>query len=140
MKTLDEVIKALDICAKEDIHRTCKDCPYPDDTMCINYLQNDALHYLKTFRAERVFLDELHRELVAQNDNKPLTWSELLKMEGKPVWVEYAKTDESFWVLVGFVYDTEEMSVYRRGMDYADYIYRHEYEDGAWQAYRKERK
>ena len=61
MMTLDEVIKAFEICRDE----TCKDCPYavmvaPDDYRCSEKWGDDAYHYLKAFR-------ELTNELIEKN-------------------------------------------------------------------------
>ena len=49
MKSLDEVIKSLEICTKSDTHRNCKDCPYPDDERCFDALMSDALAYLREY-------------------------------------------------------------------------------------------
>ena len=50
MKTLDEVIKAIDFCKSGDLSK-CKDCPYIG-TCELDYaaLSDDALHYLKEYR------------------------------------------------------------------------------------------
>ena len=50
MKTLDEVIKAIDFCKSGDLSK-CKDCPYIG-TCELDYavLSADALHYLKEYR------------------------------------------------------------------------------------------
>ena len=51
MKTLDEVIKALEIC-DETVTANCPDCPY--DLDCENVpredLRADALYYLKAYK------------------------------------------------------------------------------------------
>lgn len=47
MKTLDEVIKALEYCTGFDFVR-CQDCPGYCEPDCGT--QNDALHYLKEYR------------------------------------------------------------------------------------------
>lgn len=46
MKTLDEVIKALEYCTGFDFVR-CQDCPGYSEPDC--GVQNDALHYLKEY-------------------------------------------------------------------------------------------
>ena len=56
MKTLDEVIKALEICSTDD--DPCDKCPYTEFdkngvwacSMCGDFAE-DALHYLKEYRA-----------------------------------------------------------------------------------------
>ena len=54
MKTLDEVIKAIDFCKSGDLSK-CKDCPYIG-TCELDYaaLSDDALHYLKEYRSDKL--------------------------------------------------------------------------------------
>lgn len=40
--TDNEIIKALEICCSVDIGE-CRDCPYKNDSSCINKIQSDAL-------------------------------------------------------------------------------------------------
>lgn len=47
MKTLDEVIKALEICLTDEIG--CSECPFDDDCKPDDKWM-DALHYLKEYR------------------------------------------------------------------------------------------
>ena len=122
MKTLDEVITAMENLT------TCDDTGFSyiahDDAV-------DALFYLTVFRVERKHLDELHREMVKENDNNPLTWDELKQMEGKPVWIEPVKE----WMLLTEV-DEEDCGIWLLSLDGLDYdLMLHE----NWQAYRKER-
>ena len=50
MKTLDEVIKALECCIDPEL--SCdKDCPYQDNCAYQDFAHDDALHYLKEYRA-----------------------------------------------------------------------------------------
>lgn len=137
MKTLDEVIEILD-----GIDQTCTCCAYQyscDETDCI---EKTALHYLKEYQ-QTVRWIEIESEQFKQTvdfikkaaANDPLTWDELKRMEGKPVWVEALLYKQ--WAIVACVY--------------ADYIrfeganlYAPEHriymgEDNGWQAYRKER-
>ena len=139
MKTLDEVIKALEVCTSD--RGGCGECPFndnckPDDKW------DDALHYLKEYQ-QTVRWIEIESEKFKQTvdfikkatANEPLTWDELKQMEGKPVWVEALLYKQ--WAIVACVY--------------ADYIrfeganlYAPEHriymgEDNGWQAYRKER-
>lgn len=95
----------------------------------------DALHYLKVFRAEREHLVELHRELVKENDNNPLTWSELRQMEGKPVWMKRPEWKE--WLLVSEI-DEDKCEIYLRDK-WGNGIIVNGRNVGYWRAYRKER-
>ena len=47
MKTLDEVIKAVDYCT---FSSDCNPCPYKEDKECSRAKMTDALHYLKEYR------------------------------------------------------------------------------------------
>lgn len=165
MKTLDEVIKALAICKNTDINRSCKDCPMPDDQWCINYLMEDALHYLKAFRDAKNALDaerektidaycqwkDAKEKLEAQtsqkmwvdkhfqfeiSDNPPLTWDELKQMKGKPVWVEAGKFG-SHWYLIEEICPNE--TIVCLGKFHESITLYHEDILTYWQAYRKER-
>lgn len=84
MRTLNEVIKAIEICKNPDINRSCKDCPMPDDQMCINYLLEDALQYLKWYKE----LADNSEAFAEWKENPPLTWDELCRIDmiGEPVW------------------------------------------------------
>ena len=118
MKTLDEVIKAFEICGYDTF---CKKCPYAvnvaphpyshEDYRCSEGKDDDALHYLKELRdmtdipmeyfesggtsqnfadTSQITCPKCHSEFVILPEaNNPLTWDELKQMEGKPVWVEY---------------------------------------------------
>ena len=52
MKTLDEVIKAYEQCAKSDWEEGCGDCAYRNEKCgsCKCVRNDDALHYLKEYR------------------------------------------------------------------------------------------
>ena len=114
MMTLDEVIKALEVCQ----NGTCKDCPSavmlsPNDYRCSEEHIDDALYYLKMYRSDmqmyaenqKHWEDELMQKIKDFGDakerfvkrlkeldigtlNEPLAWDELKSMVGKPVWVE----------------------------------------------------
>ena len=108
MKTLDEVIKAMEYCTGFDFVR-CQDCPSYSEPDC--GIQDDALHYLKELRdmtdipmeyfesggtsqklrnTSQITCPKCHSEFVIlPESNNALTWDELKAMEGKPVWVEY---------------------------------------------------
>lgn len=142
MKTLDEVIKAYEVCHASVL--SCEGCPYDNgeryrDSDC--YIA-DALFYLKEYREKH---DDILRMEEALGyceimDNSPLSWDELKTMQGKPVWVEWTKTEESYWCFVGEWFDDDEMRIYHIGRDYADYIHKTIYTPDIVQAYRKERK
>ena len=70
MKTLDEVVKALEICANNQ--RCIDGCPY---------------YKLYKIASEK------------KQENLPLTWQELKQMEGKPVWLEF-KDGRKFWTVI----------------------------------------
>ena len=137
MKTLDEVIKAMD-----HVVFCCTNCKLQFDCDEVECFLEDALRYLKEYQ-QTVRWIEIESEQFKQTvdfikkatANEPLTWDELKQMEGKPVWVEALLYKQ--WAIVACVY--------------ADYIrfeganlYAPEHriymgEDNGWQAYRKER-
>lgn len=152
MKTLDEVIKALELCTG-DYDCVGYECPYRQEGTCCDIvavpkMQADALHYLRLFQkhVERVRgqLDALKEEY---RPNDPLTWDELRTMEGKPVWVElWEATDSDFvqyrwgngaWYIVkefalGALAEYCQLTPNRRTWIKQSY-------GEEWQAYRKER-
>ena len=100
-------------------------------------LFTDALNYLKEYqRLQIAFL----KALADLEDNPPLDWNDLKQMEGKPVWMEWTKTEESYWCFVGEWFDDDEMRIYHIGRDYADYIHKTIYTPDIVRAYRKERR
>jgi len=137
MKTLDEVIKAYEICHASVL--SCEGCPYDNgeryrDSDC--YIA-DALHYLKEYREKH---DDILRMEEALGyceimDNPPLTWDELKSMEGKPVWVEHIYYKK--WLIVKDVY--EETIVLDGNGFYTQYFSDDNEKETRWQAYRKER-
>lgn len=148
MKTLDEVIKAYEICIGYHCSNAEHDvCPYfcESDMGCMKEPEKDALHYLKEYRETKKHLAclddaEIRGDNTQVVNNTPLTWDELRTMEGKPVWVEYNFhiSNDKFrrWCIIrefkpwhdteiiitdnGFVLSKNEQVTY-------------------WQAYRKER-
>jgi hypothetical protein len=139
MKTLDEVIKAIEICKNPDVNRNCKDCPMPDTQECIETLMTDALHYLKEYRERYIQVevdDETTKEfaemLYRTMGNPPLTWDELKQMEGRPVWYEHEFWKG--WIILGKVEQGVncEMIPDREERWYI-------VKDGSAKAYRKER-
>jgi hypothetical protein len=147
MKTLDEVIKAYEICHASVL--SCEGCPYDNgeryrDSDC--YIA-DALHYLKEYREKH---DDILRMEEALGyceimDNPPLDWEQLKQMEGKPVWVEvYDPIDDktgwhtASWKLIEFIND--EYFDVRNSDGEQECFYKSENDCYCWQAYRKERK
>lgn len=162
MKTLDEVIKAFEIC-DETVTANCPDCPYDID--CENVpgedLRTDALHYLKEYRSEKAMWEadrkgylnwieqykearEKHQQAVIElKKNPPLTWDDLLAIAGQPVWVECAEEThlKPFWGLVGR-YTGHSIPFYTLAPigEGCSIAYGHKNDMGInWIAYRKER-
>ena len=131
MTTLDEVIDELQYWDTCDEYPECfYDCE----------VTRDALHYLREYRdcGECAYADSYLR-CTKEDRNDPLSWDQLQKMEGKPVWIKWTKTEESYWCFVGEWFDDDEMRIYHIGRDYADYIHKTVYTPDIVQAYRKER-
>ena len=159
MKTLDEVIKAFEMCIQnpDESGPMCPGCPYADkfgDPKCIGEDKEDALHYLKEYRDSKATIaDAMERytqavlrhmdeadKLAAQRfvmeyDNPPLTWDELKQMEGKPVWVEALLYKQ--WAVIAYVGD--EYIRFEGTNLYAPESRTYMGEENGWQAYRKER-
>ena len=158
MKTLDEVIKALEFCqqmtAGED---HCHECPYAkkdrynDWSFDCNDSEVDALHYLKELLELRKTSQELRSDCEAlknfwaeQQANPPLTFEELKSMQGKPVWVEYDPKRfpalDSCWGIATTSFTSWEGSecwtLVRPGAEYVTPVAEY---GKTWQAYRKER-
>jgi len=64
MKTLDEVIEAIEYCST---HYWCTDCPYSREDICYG---TDALHYLKAYKEDRndltalrAYWAEMHKDV-----------------------------------------------------------------------------
>lgn len=154
MKTLNEVIKAIEWCTELD-QSGCGACPYVDDADNRCYA-DDALHYLKEYRAEKANLEIIkgnYQDAVANCEkaenkfksrlkalnigtlNEPLTWEELKGMEGKPVWVHLFGSGLGEWNLIHAQLDNQIWFADGNG-----YIYdMHAEKLGkTWQAYRKE--
>lgn len=169
MKTLDEVIKAFEICigyycsnAEHDV------CPYlgESDMGCMKEPEKDALYYLKMYRSDQIqweadrklwvdkqkqvdearqkYIDKL-KELEIGTLNDPLTWDELKGMEGKPVWIELL--NYGMWDDPSHRVDLEWWVIGEVRKDdiilatYLDEMELCEDDLGViWQAYRKERK
>lgn len=142
MKTIDEVIEALNNCADVNAnYEACECCEYRDirdDGYDCGRLQmmEDALQYLKEFkrisaRLEKIALGNI-TETLEKLDNPALTWDELRTMEGKPVWYEHDFWKG--WIILGKAEQTAngEMIADREDKWYI-------VKDGSAKAYRKER-
>ena len=138
MKSLDEVIKALEICSS---HLRCMDgCPYYRNECPLYEMEKDALHYLKAFREMEDELNDIRREYIEQMKNQPLTWDELRQMEGKPVWIEHLCGVLRWGVIDDLFYDRkEEKTKIRFGTRHGFLEWDKDDQGKAWQAYRKER-
>ena len=91
MKTLDEVIKAL-----EDARVQVKTGNgYWIDYRDNDDLKDDALEWLKGYQ-QHIELDKIRDHLASQNN--PLSWEELVTMIGIPVWVEIEK-NSPLWAI-----------------------------------------
>ena len=155
MKTLDEVIKAMD-----HVEFCCTNCKLQFDCDEVECFLEDALHYLKELKdiLDPLKVKKISHEITCPKcnsviaillpeSNEPLTWDELKTMEGKPVWVEVLEaTDSDFvqyrwgngaWYIVkdfalGALAEYCQLTPNRRTwikQSYGEY----------WQAYRKER-
>jgi hypothetical protein len=129
MKTLDEVIRAYELCL--DKYIKCNECPY-HERGCPDAKKVDALHYLKEFQGlSKMWNDHLDKEQA----NPALTWDELRTMEGKPVWVEALLYKQ--WAVIAYVGDDH---IRFEGANlYAPECRIYMGKDNGWQAYRKER-
>ena len=146
MKTIDEVIKALELCTSGYCSDSDGDCPYIESNNDCDTRKRklDALHYLKEYRRVQKRMESIAlgsiEETLAKMDNPPLPWEELRQMEGKPVWVE-EKTDgyglSCYWNVIKKVekFDIGSESILFISHDYYD----DEDYGKTWQAYRKER-
>lgn len=131
MKTLDEVIEAMERCGKPH-YFDCNGCPYEDDDAEVGCRSDDrdedALHYLKEYK-------ELTAELVELNE--PLSWETLKQMFRKPVWIE--TTAKKGWNIIVSI-DSADMQVIHtshRGPKLSGFSKASL--GKTWQAYRKER-
>ncbi len=136
MKTLNEVIKAMENCYSPDAE-CCDRCQYTREvsgggSICLKYkLKDDALHYLKEYRK----LDSLDAVAFPEDDNPAMTWDELKAMVGKPVWVEALLYKQ--WAVIAYI--GEEYIRFEGANLYAPECRIYMGEDNGWQAYRKER-
>jgi len=147
MKTLGEVIKALEKCMADDAIESEG-----------VYLATDALHYLKDYRMLVADFAAKQKELEDAKDryqeiedeyeelkdwwaeeyaeNVPLTWDELQSMKGKPVWIEQEDQVDAGKTYKGWV-------VIRDILEYAivtePRLFSYKGYGETWKAYRHER-
>lgn len=131
MTTLDEVIKAIEVCR--------------DSYVAGKIIKSDALHYLKEYRDEcnnivNVHDDYIHLRNEMQDElsrmNPPLTWDELKQMEGKPVWIEDGLENGEWYIIECFT-ESGRFIAHDRYAD--DTVFKAIDMGNMWQAYRKER-
>ena len=147
MKTLDEVIEAMERCSIPH-YFDCKGCPYEDDDAEVGCRsddkEHDALQYLKTYKDDKDALTALRAYRKEQQANPPLTWDELKQMEGKPVWAEYNlhlsnkefRDKSKRWCIIREIkhWEDTEIIITENG-----FVLSKREQINAWQAYRKER-
>ncbi len=141
MKTLDEVIKAMENCYGPDAE-CCDKCQYTKiistGSICLKCnLEDDALHYLREYRK----LDSLDVVAFPEDENPALTWNELKTMERKPVWVEIENNDPVWAIPMGIstLGDNERMCMVGAEGGHAIHVEVAKDSINGWQAYRKER-
>ena len=136
MKTLEEVIKAMEVCMSGE---SCAKvgCPYFEEDCLKHGMEKDAIHYLNEYNS---ILDEYHelKDWWAEEyvENDPLSWEQLKTMKDKPVWIEieYGEGIDPWkgWDIVDSVYDSILLT-------YLGDYERHGF-GKIWKAYKKERK
>lgn len=163
MKTLNEVIKIMNIC-DETQTSDCIGCPYAVDCKDVpgKKLRADALYYLQKYQeyykarndqveryqkaaqqCEEILKDYITLKQIAlrqycaeAQDNPQLTWDELKNMEGKPIWVEYEGYAPN-WEVIEYIGNTK--------WKWGEVIETHlsilhkETQGKIWKAYRKEK-
>lgn len=138
MRTLDEVIKAMEMCTTcpED-DEMCPGCPYADEQgnpECLGQDKEDALHYLKEYQRYQNTPSRMVRMAMC-DENNPLTWDELKQMLGKPVCVEHKYYNK--WLIV---YEVYENTIVLDGNGwYTQYFSDDNDKEVRWKAYRRER-
>ena len=102
MKTLDEVIKRIEIYKNIFDKNGCFECHYHEDDCIDSCFLENVLHYLNTIETtENLYHDAVNKLSKWEEEDwkdrcLPLTWDELKQMEGKPVWIEFLN-DEGEW-------------------------------------------
>jgi hypothetical protein len=139
MKSLDDVIKALEMCTADNC--VCfNGCPYSDlvkgddccDIHAIPEMQKDALQWLKGYRAH-IELDKLRDKCEAENN--PITWEELYVRNGLPVWIEDS-FDNGEWYIIECFTASNRFIAHDRWGDTT--LFNKKEMGDVWKAYRKE--
>lgn len=147
MKTLDEVINALEICGHDESPK----CPYfdtehwcccEDHMRSISPLKDDALHYLKEYQWQMTNPDGDHQQLLKCQAllqdfyrNEPLTWDELCSRNGMPVWIEDS-FDNGEWYIIECFTASNRFVAHDRWGDTT--LFNKKEMDDVWKAYRRE--
>lgn len=107
MKTLDEVIKRIEIYKNIFDKNGCFECHYHEDDCIDSCFLENVLYYLKTIETtENLYHDAVNELSKWKNEDwkdryLPLTWDELKQMGGKPVWIEYMDDEQQTgWALI----------------------------------------
>ena len=140
MYTLDEVIKACEECLSHN--EFCYQCIYNSDECLTDQKEEDCLYYLKEYKEMKEHLacmdnGEIRGDATQVMNNPPITWEELGKMEGKPVWIN------GVWYLITHTEDAYRdinpviNAIKANGVRCTFFP---EDCNVIWQAYRKERK
>jgi len=141
MKTLDEVIDALEICSQ--INAECDKCPYKATAKgCCAERESDALHYLKEYQWQMTNPDGDHQQLLKCQAllqdfyrNEPLTWDELCSRNGMPIWIEDS-FDNGEWYIIECFTASNRFVAHDRWGDTT--LFNKKEMDDVWKAYRRE--
>ena len=142
MKTLDEVIRRIEIYKNNFDEKGCFDCHYREDDCVDNCFLENVLYHLNKYKEAQdiIFPDyvALKEYWAHEQENPPLSWEELKAMEGKPVWLEvkYQNPDTiyKYWTIVKYFDSHEGEDLVFTGTGF----YHRSLLGTNWQAYRKE--
>ena len=141
MNSLDEIIESISFCCEG----LCEYCVFEEEhkmrNPCTIALMSDAQTYLKEYREMKQHLACMDKGESRGDDtqivnNPPLTWDELRKMQGEPVWVDHKHYSK--WLIVYEVY--ENTIVLDGNGFYTQYFPDDNDKEVRGKAYRKERK
>jgi len=128
MKSLDEVIRDLGV---------VDGTPHMRAILIDTETWENALQYLKEYRTLQTAYIKAMADI---EDNPPLTWDELRRMEGKPVWVEYGiGFNQKRWVVIHSFHNSGFCYMNVSGNYPNTFWQKVMGKDEFWQAYRKER-
>ena len=141
MKTIDKVIKALEICSQIDAE--CVKCPYkPTAKGWCEEKDRDALHYLKEYQWQMTNPDGDHQQLLKCQAllqdfyrNEPLTWDELCSRNGMPIWIEDS-FDNGEWYIIECFTASNRFVAHDRWGDTT--LFNKKEMGDVWKAYRRE--